>query len=72
MRTGVGPVNFRGVAQRFKMLLERGDARYNPLHRPVSCVICEVLELPTLTEEHLPFFCSDCRGVIEELFCQIP
>jgi len=37
-RTPRGPIDFRCAVQRFDMLLKRGDARYNPIHRPDSFV----------------------------------
>ena len=41
MRTRRRAIYVRGMAQRFPMLVERGDTRYNPNHRPVSFVVGE-------------------------------
>ena len=46
MRTRGRPIGVRGMAQRFLVLVERGDTRYNPMHRPVSFVVDECRNFP--------------------------
>ena len=40
VRAGIRAVALRGRADRFQMLIEGGDARYNSVHRPVA--LCRV------------------------------